>query len=90
MVLMYLIATYGVVLIEKVKEQENNIKSMTFHPVHLFIILYRPIKEDKHIHIQPDIIYTQRHTRTQKCKNNNRHSRSKVTIIEIKPEQKSS
>ena len=44
-VLTYLFATYGVVPTEEVKEQENEIYSMTFHPADPLIMLYGPIEK---------------------------------------------
>ena len=44
-VLTYLFATYGVVPMEEVKEQENEICSMTFHPAYPLIMLYGPIEK---------------------------------------------
>ena len=44
-VLTYLFVTYGVVPTEEVKEQKNEIRSMTFHPADPLIILYGPIEK---------------------------------------------
>ena len=57
-VLAYLFATYGVVPIEELKEQENEFRSMTFHPADPLIILYGPIEKLGKLAITAGINYT--------------------------------
>ena len=47
MVLTHLFATHGVVPIKEIKEQENKIRSMTFHLTEPFTILYGPTERLK-------------------------------------------
>ena len=61
MALIYLFVTYGVVLTEEVKEQENKIRSMTFHPTDLLIMLYRKIENLQKLVVAARISYTPKH-----------------------------
>ena len=58
-VLAYLFETYGTVPSAEVKEKENEIRSMTFHPADPMILLYNPIKKLAKMAVAAGIQYTQ-------------------------------
>ena len=57
-VLAYPFATYGEVPTVEVKEQENEICSMTFHPANLLIMVYGPIEKLQKVARAAQISYT--------------------------------
>ena len=57
-VLKYLFETYGKVPSEEVKQKENEIRAMTFHPADLMILLYNPIEKLQAMAESASIAYT--------------------------------
>ena len=58
-VLEYLFTTYGKVNSEEVKQQESDIRTMTFHPADPMILLFNPIEKLKKLGESAGIAYTE-------------------------------